>query len=137
MAKGIATKRIATTICTTGNASTRRQNAAAVLRTSDWLFIFLAASSSISVVLLCTGMHTAWCLACEERRDYRVKAPRPWPRKHHDGQPDAVQRFGDVEQVTEPIGAINWLPGTYPFDGVKYKGSGTNHEQPERRQHGQ
>ena len=54
--------------------------------------------------------------------DFRVKAPPSWPCQHHDGQPDAVERFGDVEQVAEPIGAINWLPLTYPFEGVECKG---------------
>jgi hypothetical protein len=71
------------------------------------------------------------------RRYLRVKAPRSWPRQHHDGQPNAVQRFKDVEQVTEPVGAIDWLPRTYPFDGVKHNGPGTNREHPKRREHGQ
>ena len=53
---------------------------------------------------------TAWYLACEECRDCRVKAPWSRPRQHHDSQPDAVQRLGDVEQIAEPIRAINWLP---------------------------
>jgi hypothetical protein len=69
--------------------------------------------------------------------DFRVKTPRSWPGQHHDGQPDAVERFGKVEQVAEPIGAINWLPCTYPFDGVECKCPETNHEKPERREHGQ
>src|ERR1700733_857808 len=76
-------------------------------------------------------------LACEECCDCGVKAPRSWPRQHHDGQPDAVERFGEVEQVAEPIGAIDWLPRTYAFDSIECNGPNTNHEEPERREYGQ
>src|SRR5579864_1353566 len=76
-------------------------------------------------------------LARKERCDSRVEAPGARTRQHYDSQPDAVERFWDVEQVAEPIGAIQWPPCTYPFDGVERKSPATNHEQPKRREHGQ
>src|SRR5580704_12920203 len=49
MANGMAIKRIATTIRTSGNISTRRQRAE--LRLSDWLFIFPSISTNLQTPL--------------------------------------------------------------------------------------
>src|SRR5208282_6471316 len=95
--------------------------------------------SGISVNCRCqiTRSRSCICLARGECCDGRIKAPRSRASQHHDAQPDAIKSFRDVEQVTEPIRAIKWPPGTYPFDGVECQRPGTNHEKPERRQDGQ
>ena len=66
-----------------------------------------------------------------------AQGSRVRPGQQHDGQPDAVQRFRNVQQVAEPIGAIERLPRTYSFDGVECNVTRGYHEQPERSDHGQ
>jgi hypothetical protein len=59
-------------------------------------------------------------LESKERCDHGVKAPRSWPCQHHNGQSDAVERFGQVQRIVEPVGAIDRLPCAYAFDAVEY-----------------
>jgi hypothetical protein len=66
----------------------------------------------------------------------RHRAPRSRPSKHHDRQPDAIERFGQVEQIGDAIGEIERLPLVYPLDGVECEGAQTDHEEAERCERG-
>jgi hypothetical protein len=43
---------------------------------------------------------------CEARGDDGVEAPRSGPSQHYDGQSDAIEHLGQVEQIGNTIGEI-------------------------------
>jgi hypothetical protein len=59
------------------------------------------------------------------------------PRQHHNGQRDAVERFRQVKNIADPIGAVDRHPGVNAFDTVEDNSGERDHKPAERCERGQ
>src|SRR3954469_8892422 len=70
-------------------------------------------------------------LHCQEHGYPRVEAPRSRPAQHYNRESNAVKRFGQIEQIANPIGAIDGLPCVCALRGVEHDGTETDAKEPE------